>query len=103
MLNYENSSARDWINVPLKSNESMLDSSFMQKGMLGYRNKTEDSASDFIRNILGNNSVPEEFKSELKDLSNDFLGKRREVPFNALIEKEEKARNKKHSVFQREG
>ena len=76
MLNYENSSARDWINVPLKSNESMLDSSFMQKGMLGYRNKTEDSASDFIRNILGNNSVQEEFKSELKSILYDFSEKK---------------------------
>ena len=76
MLNYENSSSRDGINVPLKSNESMLDSSFMQKGMLGYRNKTEDSASDFIRNILGNNSVQEEFKSELKSILYDFSEKK---------------------------
>ena len=44
--------------------------------MLGYRNKTEDSASDFIRNILGNNSVQEEFKSELKSILYDFSEKK---------------------------
>ena len=109
MLNRENSSVRDGISS-LKSIMHMFDSSSMFEEMSDYRNKTEDSrnktedsASDFIRKILENDSVPDELKSELKDLSNDFLGKRREVPFDALIEKEEKARNKKLSVFQREG
>jgi uncharacterized membrane protein YheB (UPF0754 family) len=77
--------------------------SSMFEEMLNYGNKTEDSASDFIRKILENDSVPEQLKSDLKALKDDFLGKRKEVPFDALIEKEEKARNKKLSVFQREG
>ena len=76
--------------------------SSMFEEMSDYRNKTEDSASDFIRNILGNNSVPEELKSELKDLSNDFLGEKRKFPADTLIGKEEKTRNRKLAVFMRE-
>ena len=79
-----------------------LSSSSMQKGISSFRNKTEDSASDFIRNILGNNSVPEELKSELNDISKDFLGKKRKFPFDALIEKGEKTRNRELAVSRRE-
>ena len=71
--------------------------------MSNYRNKTEDSSSDFIKNILGNNSVPEQLKSDLKALLDDFSAKRKEVPFDALIEKEEKTRNRKLAVSLREG
>ena len=113
MLNRENSSVRDGISS-LKSimhmHMHMFDSSSMFEEMSDYRNKTEDSrnktedsASDFIRKILENDSVPEQLKSDLKALKDDFSAKRKEVPFDALIKKEEKARNKKLSVFQREG
>ena len=108
MLNRENSSVRDGISS-LKSVMHMFDSSSMFEEMSDYRNKTEDSrnktedsASDFIRKILENDSVPEQLKSDLKALKDDFSAKRKEVPFDALIKKEEKARNKKLSVFQRE-
>jgi hypothetical protein len=95
-LNHENSSARDGINVngSLKSNISRLYSSSTQKRMSNSRNKTEDSASSFIRNILGNNSISKQFKSELKALLDDFSAKRREFIPHALIEKEEKRREK---------
>ena len=102
MLNRENSSVRDCI-ISLKSIMHMFDSSFAQKRMLNYRNKTEDSASDFIRNILENDSVQEELKSELKALLDDFSAKRREFIPQALIEKEEKTRNRKLAVSLREG
>ena len=75
-----------------------LSSSSMQKGISSFRNKTEDSASDFIRNILGNNSVPEELKSELKALLDDFSAKRRKFIPQELIEEEEKTRNRKLAV-----
>ena len=77
--------------------------SSMFEEMSNYRNKTEDSASDFIRNILENDSVPEELKSELKALLDDFSAKRREFIPQALIEKEEKTRNRKLAVSLREG
>jgi hypothetical protein len=69
--------------------------------MSNSRNKTEDSASDFIRNILRNKGFTEEFKSELKALLDDFSAKRREFIPHALIEKEEKTRNRKLAVFLR--
>ena len=77
--------------------------SSMFEEMSNYRNKTEDSASDFIRKILENDSVPEQLKSDLKALLDDFSAKRKEVPFDALIEKEEKTRNRKLAVSLREG
>ena len=67
--------------------------------MSDYRNKTEDTASNFIRNILGNNNIPGGFKSELNDLSNNLLGKKRKFPDDALIEKEEKNSNQRLAVF----
>ena len=80
-----------------------LSSSSMQKGISSFRNKTEDSASDFIRNILGNNSVPEELKSELKALLDDFSAKRRKFIPQELIKEGGKTRNRELAVSQREG
>ena len=71
--------------------------------MTNYGNKTEDSASDFMRNILENDSVPEQLKSDLKALKDDFSEKRRKFIPQALIEKEEKTRNRKLAVSLREG